>query len=938
MSATTATAPVGPAPEELTAAQAHVLAAQSANPSYAGHHVGQYIELVGPLDAAALEEALGLTLDEAPWLRFRLTLDDGRYGQSPVALRPAGRSLPRLDTSEAADPIAAALDLVRERLACPPRLDLLLDPPAPENTPDLFGAALVTLGTEHHLLVQYFHQLAVDGYGVSLLSRRVSEHYTALVTGSRPPASPFAPVSVLARAERAYLGSAAYATDLEAWSRRHPAPPVPVRPTGREAAPSDTTVRATVLLGPAESAAVTATARLAGGTWGEAVLAACAAHLAPYADGGETPMALYTTARTAPGTLRVPGTAVNILPARLTAGPHDTFRDLLRQASAELDFLRRHQRVRGEVLARHIWPGLSGRRVPGLLVNLRPFESELDFGGTTGHVVSLASGPVDDLSVAASCRPDGRLRLDVDGNPALYDAGSLDEHARGFAATLTALGRDPDRPARPAAPSTAGSTPVPARRPTPPTDAEAGPLALLPSAHRLRATDGPVDCAHEAVLLSVPAGLGTAPLRRALAGLARRHPALRLALHRSNGIWSQEVRPASAAPACTEADTLRRVPVAGVPAGERDRLVEAALHRAAEELDPGRARVLRAVWFDAGPREPGLLLLVAHLLSVDGVGWQTLTDELPLLHGESPTAPPGPAGGLSVWVARLGAEAGSGSRIAELTHWAQLTRSPAGRSWPAGGPGHRVVTRLELPTPVERSDGAPHAFDVLLLAALARTAHSRPRLHDGSGLVVELELPRPAHAPRTAGRLSTVHTVRLPLPPGPTSGAEAYDRTVLTLGAVPGLGRGLEQLRHLNTQTAALLAGLSRRGVHYQRRAALRPSAGDGRWAPADGALWPATYAADPSGGGLPLSGPLRLVVQSAAGGDGQSLLTLHWHWSDALFSAAEARALSEEATATARESARSERAGTYPEPGFAATFHETTPTTDGAPGAATHL
>ncbi|MFF4318242.1 condensation domain-containing protein [Streptomyces sp. NPDC001568] len=937
MSATTATAPVGPAPEELTAAQAHVLAAQSANPSYAGHHVGQYIELVGPLDAAALEEALGLTLDEAPWLRFRLTLDDGRYGQAPVALRPTGRSLPRLDTSGAADPVAAALDLVRERLARPPRLDLLLDPTAPENTPDLFGAALVTLGPERHLLVQYFHQLAVDGYGVSLLSRRVSEHYGALVTGARPPASPFAPVSVLARAERAYLGSAAYATDLEAWSRRHPAPPVPVRPTGREAAASDTTVRATVLLDPVRSAAVTATARLAGGTWGEAVLAACAAHLAPYAEDGRTPMALYTTARTAPGTLRVPGTAVNILPARLAVGPHDTFRDLLRQACAELDFLRRHQRVRGEVLARHIWPGLSGRRVPGLLVNLRPFESELDFGGTAGHVVSLASGPVDDLSVAASRRPDGCLRLDVDGNPALYDAGSLAEHARGFASMLTALGRTPDRPARPVT----AQAPVPARLPAPPADGEAGPLPLLPSAHRLRTSDGPVDSPHEAVLLSVPAGLGTGPLRRALAGLARRHPALRLALHRSNGIWSQQVEPASTAPACTEADTLRRVPVAGVPADARDRLVEGAVRTAAAELDPGRARVLRAVWFDAGPKEPGLLLLVAHLLSVDDIGWQTLIDELPLLHGESPGPPTAPAGGLLDWAGRLGTEAASGSRIAELTHWAQLTRSPAGRSWPPGGAGHRVVTRLELPTPVERSDGAPHPFDVVLLAALARTAQSRPRLHDGTGLVVELELPRPAHAPRTAGRLSAVHTVRLPLPPGPASGADAYDRTVLALGAVPDLGRGLEQLRHLNTQTAALLAGLPRRGVHYQRRAAPRPSAGDARWAPAAGARWPAAYAADPSGGGLPLSGPLRLVVLSADAADpadGRSALTLHWHWSDALFGAAEARALSEEATATAAEAARSERAPAHRDPGFTGAFHETTRTTGGATGAGTHL
>ncbi|CAM5649257.1 hypothetical protein SAVIM338S_06480 [Streptomyces avidinii] len=805
----TATATAGPAAEELTAAQAHALAAQRANPSYAGHHVGQYIELVGPLDCATLEEALGRTLDEAPWLRFRLRLDAGRYVQAPVAPRATGRRLLRLDTSAAPDPRAAALELVRGRLAGPPRLELLLDPSAPEHTPDLVGAALVTLGPDHHLLVQYFHQLAVDGYGVALLSRRVSEHYTALTTGSAPPASPFAPVSVLARAERAYVRSAAHAADLEAWTRRYRVPPAPVRPAGRTAPPGDTTVRRTLLLGAADSAAVTAAARPAGGTWGEAVLAACAAHLAGYGATAETQMALYATARTAPGTLRVPGTTVNILPVRLTAGPRDTFRDLVRQAATELEFLRRHQRVRGEVLARRIWPGPPGARVPGLLVNLRPFETELDFGGTAGHVVSLASGPVDDLAVAASRLPDGRLRLDVDGNPALYDDTSLAEHARGFADMLTALARTPDRPTR--------------RSAALPADGEAGPLPLLPAAHRLRAASCPADPCHEAVLLDVPAGLSASSLRRTLAGLVRRHPALRLALRRTDGVWSQEVRPAPAFPASADPGLLRRIPVAGSTPEDRDRLVAAAVGTAAGELDPAGGRVLRAVWFDGGPDEPGGLLLVIHLLSVDDVGWQTLIDELPLLQTQSVVERAGAAGGLLAWAARLGAEAGSGPRIAELPYWSQLTRSPAGRSWPPGRDGHRVVTRLELTTPQEPADDAPHPLDVLLLAALARTAHARPRLHDGSGLVAELELPRPGHAPRTAGRLTTVHTVRLPLPPGPGAEADAYDRAVLALGAVPGQGRGLEQLRHLNPRSSWALCRAAASGTSAVRRRALRP-------------------------------------------------------------------------------------------------------------------
>ena len=38
--------------------------------------------------------------------------------------------------------------------------------------------------------------------------------------------------------------------------------------------------------------------------------------------------------------------------------------------------------------------------------------------------------------------------------------------------------------------------------------------------------------------------------------------------------------------------------------------------------------MLRAVWFDAGPGEPGRLLLVAHHLVVDGVSWRILLPDL----------------------------------------------------------------------------------------------------------------------------------------------------------------------------------------------------------------------------------------------------------------------------------------------------------------------
>ncbi|WP_327733287.1 condensation domain-containing protein [Streptomyces nojiriensis] len=423
--------PTAAGPAGLTAAQAHILAAQNADPSYAGHNVGQYIELVGPLDTAALDEAVLRTLDEAPWLRSRLTARGG---------------LPRLDTSAAADPVGAAVGLVRGQLACPPRPEPLTAPVGSGLAPDLTGAVLVTVGPEHHLLVQYFHLLAVDGYGVALLSRRIAEVYTALVRGRPPGPTPFAPVSVLTHTDRAYTGSAAQAADRRYWTGRYADRPAPASPAGRTAPAQDTARRHTVHLGAPACAAVRAAARSARVTWAEVVLAATAVRVTAQAGAREAVLAVYAAARTAPGTLRVPATAVNLLPVRIPVRGADTFRSLLRTAAGELTLFRRHQRLRGEELAREVWPEYGGGRVPGPLVNLRPFETELDFGAIRGRVVSLASGPVDDLSVSAAAGPDGRLRLDFDANPVLYEEAEPARFARLFTEDLAALCRAPDVP------------------------------------------------------------------------------------------------------------------------------------------------------------------------------------------------------------------------------------------------------------------------------------------------------------------------------------------------------------------------------------------------------------------------------------------------------------------------------------------------------------
>ncbi|MFE5856821.1 condensation domain-containing protein [Streptomyces sp. NPDC056500] len=941
-------------PQELTAAQAHVLSAQRTDPHHAGYNVGQYIELIGPVDVDALQDALRHTLAEAPGLHFRIREEGGRLLQEPVPFDAAHWRLPRLDTTGAADPTSAAVELVREQLACPPRLDLLFGNGT--GPPALTGAVLVRVGAQHHLLFQYFHQLAVDGYGVALLTRRIAEVYTAVLRGTPLPDSPFAPVSTLVDAESRYTASAQYARDRAHWAARYCDGPqlTPVR--GRSAPPSDTALRRTVVLDRQTAAAVVSTARASRCTWAETIAATVAVQLNRETGTRDVVLAMYAMARTAPGTLRVPGMTVNVLPVRVAVGYEDTFAAVVERMAAEFTAVRTHQRFRGEEIVGELWPGRADAHWPGPLLNLRPFDTEVDFAGVPGHIVTLASGPVDGLSISAVRYADGRLRLDFDGNPALYDAQGLAEQAEHCVGLLRQLCREPGRAlsalrapdvVETIAPRRSGAGLSVAKSPPSGNVApeEAGGLPLLPGTHRLRESGAPVERRQESALWEVPAGLSAVVLRRAVARLARAHPALRLKLHRLGGaageVWTQEVLPSALAPAVIDTETVRRVVTGRARGAQLSALIAGEARRAALALDPWTGTVLRLVWFDAGPGGPGRLLLIAHVTAADDASWQVIVPELAasyqtllggggLIHGSGESGGSDETNGtasegLHGWARRLLAEANGPERMAELPEWSALS-ARRGIALPPG-PAHSFATAAEgchdewttyvsdsstgtktstdTDTSGAQRGADAHGLEVAVLTALAVVAGDEPRLRGGGlgpGLVVEREFSDPARPTRMAGGFGVAHPVRVPSPGAcPTGEAvgQALSRTAGALASVPDGGRGHQQLLHLNAQTASLLADGARDVVRVVHRVRPGAAAGTVDWRPApisECAALRAALAALP-GAEPSVTGPLELTVVMNGGSDPGPRAELRWRWAAHVFSEGEARRLTAELT-----------------------------------------
>ncbi|MCO8273927.1 amino acid adenylation domain-containing protein [Actinoplanes sp. TRM 88003] len=250
-----------------------------------------------------------------------------------------------------------------------------------------------------------------------------------------------------------------------------------------------------------------------------------------------------------------------------------------------------------------------------------------------------------------------------------------------------------------------------------------GDVPLTPLMHRFAVLGGPIAGFDQHIVVPVAPG-DLDRVRAAVRALMTRHDMLRARLDRTDG-WRLTVPPPSE---LDVTDLVTRVAASEPVAAQ----IEAARGR----LDPDRGVMVQAVWFDAGPGEPGRLLLMAHHLVVDGVSWRILLADLE-----------------TAW-----AGGDLGPVPVSFRRWAELTAvaPPVSVEAAGAGPGDRaldrsvdtVATRRELTVeiPAEVTEAVltrlPAAFhagadDVLLAAFAAAVARWRPEI--GDGVLVDVE-------------------------------------------------------------------------------------------------------------------------------------------------------------------------------------------------------
>nr|WP_231627013.1 non-ribosomal peptide synthetase [Streptomyces apocyni] len=457
-------------------------------------------------------------------------------------------------------------------------------------------------------------------------------------------------------------------------------------------------------------------------------------------------------------------------------------------------------------------------------------------------------------------------------------------------------------------------------------DAGIGTLPPTPIVHWLRERGGSPDGFHQSTLVQVPAALGAAHLTAALQAVLDRHDALRLRLTSApdeeggTGRWELETAPVGAV---TAADCLLRVDASGLDEDGLRALVAEQYTAAVGRLSPSAGAMVRVVWFDAGDRAPGRLLLVLHHLVVDGVSWRIVLPDLAAAWQSAAEGEPialEPVGtSFRRWAELLQAAAQDPARTGELTLWtdalaepdAPLSTVPLDPERDLDDTAAAVTLTLPGATTAELLTSVPAAFhagvdDVLLAAfALAVADWRRQRTHEGDGaLLVDLErhgreeLVRDLDLSRTVGWFTSMYPVRLD--PGQVdwpellAGGPALGRTVKhlkeQLRSIPDNGLGYGLLRYLNPETRERLEGLAKPQIGFNYLGRFASTAGG------DGAGWGPAAEADAAaagGSGLPFAHALEVNAVTQDHADGP-LLAATWTWPRALFGEEEIRDLAQ--------------------------------------------
>ncbi|MEV6424557.1 amino acid adenylation domain-containing protein [Streptomyces sp. NPDC051662] len=415
----------------VTGGQSGIWLAQQIDPDSTAYNIVFALDLRGDLDLDRLAASVRRAVGEAESLHVRIGPGDGGPRQTPA---PVPFDVPVIDLRSAPDPERAAADW----------MDAERDRPADPARDPLFGQALLRLADDHVTWYQRYHHLVTDGMGVTLITRRAAEIYTA---GDRPPAPHDWRISRLVEADMAYRASDRHQEDRGYWLARMADRPEPVRLVERAPALMTRRLRRTSELSAEAAQPLYAAAERAGTRISRLLLSAVAAYLHRVSGEQDLVLGLPIAARQDAVSAGIPGMVSNIVPLRLSVRPGTTGAELLADVHDAVTEAVAHGRYRAEDLARELGLADGVPELVGPTVNILPRSDDLRFSDHESGLEPVWVGPVSDLALNFVETHGGLgLRVHIDADADMCDEETLRAHEHRFLALLADLAEDLNRP------------------------------------------------------------------------------------------------------------------------------------------------------------------------------------------------------------------------------------------------------------------------------------------------------------------------------------------------------------------------------------------------------------------------------------------------------------------------------------------------------------
>jgi amino acid adenylation domain-containing protein len=439
--------PVVPVPRDgalpLSFAQERLWFLDQMEPGSTAYNVPSVLRLVGALDAAAMERALGELISRHESLR---TVFATGPDSTPVqVIHPAGTfTLPVIDLSTVAEEARdeAVRAAVREETGRP--FDLAAGP--------LFRAALVRVSDDEHVLALTLHHAVTDGWSMGVLFRELGALYETYKNGAESVLPPHAvQYADHAAWQRAWLAGEPLQRQLAWWKDALAgAPAVLELPTDRPrpAVFSGRGARRTAVLPRELADRLTALGRREGVTLYMTLMAAWQLVLSRWSGQDDVVVGTPIAGRTRAETEGLIGLFVNTLAVRGDLSGDPAFRDLLRRVREATLGAYAHQDVPFEQVVDAVGAGRALSHTP-------VFQVMFSMQNTPAARVSLAGLELRaaewelttakfDLALTAA-ETAGGVKLLLDYATDLFDGETIDRMAGHLAAVLQAAAADPAR-------------------------------------------------------------------------------------------------------------------------------------------------------------------------------------------------------------------------------------------------------------------------------------------------------------------------------------------------------------------------------------------------------------------------------------------------------------------------------------------------------------